>query len=109
MGGTILKLAIGLAAASALSAAELPTHVPTYQGTKPAPKEVPKNVPTYRVHPGSPTVSPRLVRPVMNAPRPGVAIPGAVPRQLSQNKSAEKASTPPPSTPAAPNSPNPKK
>ena len=86
MGGTILRLAMVLASASALSAAELPAHVPTYQGVKPAPKALPKSVPTYRVQSASSTVQPHLVRPGMNAPRPGVAIPAAAPnaRQRSQ-------------------------
>ena len=88
-------------AASPLTAAELPAGVPVYNGVQPAPKPLPKGVPVAR--------SPHLVRPGMNAPRPGVAIPGSVPRHLAQDKSAEKAKTPPPSAPAAPNSPNPKK
>ena len=75
-----------LAAATALSAAELPAHVPTYRGTKPAAKAVPRSVPSYRVQPAIPTVPPHLVRPGMNAPRPGVAVPGNPPttRQRSQ-------------------------
>lgn len=88
-------------AASPLTAAELPAGVPVYNGVQPAPKPLPKGVPVAR--------SPHLVRPGMNAPRPGVAIPGSVSRHLAQDKSAEKAKTPPPSTSAAPNSPNPKK
>ena len=86
MGGAILRLAMVLTSASALSAAELPAHVPTYQGVKPAPKAVPKSVPTYRVQPAPPTIQPHLVRLSMNAPRPGVAIPAAAPntRQRSQ-------------------------
>ena len=78
-------------AASPLTAAELPAGVPVYNGVQPAPKPLPKGVPVAR--------SPHLVRPGMNAPRPGVAIPGSVPRHLAQDKSAEKAKTPPPSTP----------
>ena len=88
-------------AASPLTAAELPAGVPVYNGVQPAPKPLPKGVPVAR--------SPHLVRPGMNAPRPGVAIPGSVPHHLAQNKSGDKAKTPPPSTPAVPNSPNPKK
>ena len=86
MGGTIHRLAVALAAASALSAAELPAHVPTYQGVKPEPKEIPAGVPAYRGQPGTPVRSPHLTRPGMNAPRPGVAIPAAAPnaRQRSQ-------------------------
>ena len=86
MGGTIHRLAVALASASALSAAELPAGVPTYQGVKPAPKEIPAGVPAYRGHPGTPVRSPHLTRPGMNAPRPGVAIPGTAPntRQRSQ-------------------------
>ena len=86
MGGTIHRLAVVLAAASALSAAELPAGVPTYRGVKPAPKEIPAGVPAYRGQPGAPMHSPHLTRPGMNAPRPGVAIPGTVPntRQRSQ-------------------------
>ena len=88
-------------AASPLTAAELPAGVPVYNGVQPAPKPLPKGVPVAR--------SSHLVRPGMNAPRPGVAIPGSVPRPLAQDQSGDKAKTPPPSTPAAPNSPNPKK
>ena len=88
-------------AASPLAAAELPAGVPVYNGVQPAPKPLPKGVPVAR--------SPHLARPGMNAPRPGVAIPGSVPRQLEQNKSGEKAKTPAPGTPAAPNPPSSKK
>ncbi|MCQ2371759.1 MAG: hypothetical protein MJ058_06895 [Akkermansia sp.] len=88
-------------AASPLTAAELPAGVPVYNGVQPAPKPLPKGVPVAR--------SPHLVRPGMNAPRPGVAIPGSVPRHLAQDKSGEKAKTPAAGAPAAPNSPNPKK
>ena len=86
MGGTIHRLAVALVAASALSAVELPVHVPIYQGVKPEPKEIPAGVPTYRGQPGVPLRSPHLTRPSMNAPRPGVAIPGNTPntRQRSQ-------------------------
>ena len=86
MGGTIHRLAVLLASASALSAAELPAGVPTYRGVKPAPKEIPAGVPAYRGQPGAPMRSPHLTRPGMNAPRPGVAIPGTAPnpRQRSQ-------------------------
>ena len=86
MGGTIHRLAVLLASASALSAAELPANVPTYRGVKPAPKEIPAGVPAYRGQPCAPMRSPHLTRPGMNAPRPGVAIPGNTPntRQRSQ-------------------------
>ena len=55
-----------------LGAAPQPADVPTYQGVKPAEKPLPREVPSYRLQPATP----RLIRRGMNAPRPGVAIPG---------------------------------
>lgn len=88
MGCAIHSLAALIAAASALTAAELPAHVPTYHGDKPAPKELPAGIPSYHGQASATMHSPHLTRPRMNAPRPGVALPGDVP-EIKRHSKAE--------------------
>ena len=90
MGCAIHSLAALIAAASALTAAELPAHVPTYHGDKPAPKELPAGIPAYHGQPGATMHSPHLTRPRMNAPRPGVALPGDVPETKGRSEAEHK-------------------